>query len=81
MKDLKKLKAVIFDLDGVITETSALHTKAWKKMTEEENIPFDEVTADKLRGVSREKSLEIILEDAKNRHDFQKNILKKSLTG
>lgn len=74
MKKLQNIKGVIFDLDGVITETADLHTQAWKKMAQEENIPFDEITADKLRGVSRKKSLEIILEDAKNRHGFQKQL-------
>ncbi len=69
---LKKIKAVIFDLDGVITETSDLHTKAWKKMADEENIPFEKETIDKLRGVSRQKSMNIILEDAKNKYGFTK---------
>jgi len=69
---LKGIKAVIFDLDGVITETSNLHTKAWKKMTDEEKIPFDDDIADKLRGVSRVKSFELILEHAVNKYDVQK---------
>ncbi len=76
MKKLKNIKAVIFDLDGVITETSDLHTRAWKKMADEENIPFDEKTADKLRGVSRRRSLEIILEEAKNKYGFEKTYTK-----
>ncbi|HSA06644.1 MAG TPA: beta-phosphoglucomutase [Candidatus Gastranaerophilales bacterium] len=69
---LKNIKAIIFDLDGVITDTSDLHTKAWKKMADEEKIPFDNETSEKLRGVSRQKSLEIILEDAKNKYGFTK---------
>lgn len=76
MKNVKNIEAVIFDLDGVITETSTLHTKAWKKMTAEENIPFDEETADKLRGVSRKRSLEIIIEDAKNKHGVSRQFSK-----
>lgn len=70
---LKNIKAVIFDLDGVITDTSVLHENAWRKMAQEENIPFDDEIADQLRGVSREKSLELILENAHNKHNFQKN--------
>jgi len=58
---LKGIKAFIFDLDGVITDTSVLHEKAWRKMAAEENIPFDEKLADSLRGVSRSRSLELIL--------------------
>jgi len=72
VEKLKNIKAVIFDLDGVITETSDLHTRAWRKMANEENMPFDEETADKLRGVSRKRSLEIMLEDAKTKYGFDK---------
>lgn len=59
-----KIKAFIFDLDGVITDTSSLHEKAWRKMAQEENIPFPEHLSDKLRGVSRHRSLELILESS-----------------
>lgn len=56
------MKAVIFDLDGVIVSTDECHYKAWKRMADEENIYFDRAVNERLRGVSREKSLEIILE-------------------
>ena len=69
---LKKIKGIIFDLDGVITDTSALHKKAWEKLAEKKGIPFDEETADKLRGISREKSLEVILENACKKHGVKK---------
>ncbi|MFW6306989.1 MAG: beta-phosphoglucomutase [Bacillota bacterium] len=55
------VKAFIFDLDGVITDTAEFHYKSWKKLADEEGIPFDKETNEKLRGVSRRKSLEIIL--------------------
>lgn len=58
------MKAFIFDLDGVIVSTDSLHYKAWKAMADEENIYFDEKINDRLRGVSRMDSLEIILERA-----------------
>ncbi len=73
MEKIGNVKAVIFDLDGVITDTSSLHTHAWRRMADEENIPFDDETADKLRGVSRRKSLETILKDAKDKYNFDKN--------
>ncbi len=56
------LKAVIFDLDGVIVFTDQFHYQAWKKMADGMNIYFDETINNRLRGVSRMDSLEIILE-------------------
>lgn len=56
------LKAVIFDLDGVIVFTDKFHYLAWKKMADELGIYFDEEINNRLRGVSRMDSLEIILE-------------------
>jgi len=57
----RKLKAVIFDLDGVITDTSEYHYQAWKRLADEEGIPFNRDDNDKLRGVSRKKCLKILL--------------------
>ena len=56
------IKAVIFDLDGVIVSTDDCHYKAWKKMADEEGIYFDKTINNRLRGVSRMASLDIILE-------------------
>ncbi len=58
------IRAVIFDLDGVIVSTDALHYKAWKTIADNEGIPFDELINNRLRGVSRMESLEIVLEKA-----------------
>lgn len=58
------MKAFIFDLDGVIVSTDGLHYRAWKALADEEGIYFDEKINDRLRGVSRMASLEIILERA-----------------
>lgn len=55
------LKAVIFDLDGVITDTAEYHYRSWKRMTEEEGLPFDRTVNEELRGISRRESLRIIL--------------------
>jgi len=57
----KKLKAIIFDLDGVITDTSEYHYQAWKRLADEEGIPFNRDNNDKFRGVSRIECLKILL--------------------
>ena len=57
-------KAVIFDLDGVICFTDRFHYQAWKALADRLGIDFDEKINDRLRGVSRMASLEIILERA-----------------
>lgn len=56
------IKGVIFDLDGVIVFTDKLHYQAWKKMADEMGIYFNKDINNRLRGVSRSESLEIILE-------------------
>lgn len=58
------MKAVIFDLDGVICFTDQYHYKAWKAMADEIGVYFDETINHRLRGVSRMESLNIILERA-----------------
>ena len=60
-----KFDAVIFDLDGVICSTDEYHYKAWKIMADGMGIPFDRTVNNRLRGVSRMASLEIILEKYK----------------
>ena len=55
-------KAVIFDLDGVICFTDEYHYRAWQKMADELGVYFDREINNRLRGVSRMASLEIILE-------------------
>lgn len=57
-----KYRAVIFDLDGVICHTDENHFQAWKSVAEDLGIPFDRTVNDRLRGVSRRESLEILLE-------------------
>ncbi|MBI5548557.1 MAG: beta-phosphoglucomutase [Deltaproteobacteria bacterium] len=60
-----RFEGVIFDLDGVLLSTDRLHYEAWKKMAEAEGIYFDFAINERLRGVSRMASLEIILEGAR----------------
>lgn len=57
-----KFDAVIFDLDGVICFTDEYHYLAWKKVADDLQIPFDREINNRLRGVSRMESLDIILE-------------------
>ena len=52
----------IFDLDGVIVDTAKYHYLAWKKLAEELGIPFTIEDNERLKGVSRMRSFEIILE-------------------
>ena len=63
-KEIEKYDAVIFDLDGVLVTTDDCHYKAWKKLADEEGIYFDRKINERLRGVSRAESLEIVLEKA-----------------
>lgn len=58
------MKAIIFDLDGVLVHTDQYHYQAWKSLADELNLPFDEKKNDRLRGISRMESLEIVLEDS-----------------
>lgn len=57
----RKFKAVIFDLDGVITDTAELHYLAWKRISDDAGLKFDREVNESLRGVSREESFNIIL--------------------
>ena len=66
----KKFEAVIFDLDGVITDTAEYHYLAWKQLGEEIGISFDREFNETLKGVSRLDSLERILELGNRQQDF-----------
>ena len=58
----RRYKGIIFDLDGVICHTDTYHYMAWKSLADRLGIYFDEEINNRLRGVSRMQSLEIILE-------------------
>ncbi|MEH7453334.1 beta-phosphoglucomutase [Gottfriedia acidiceleris] len=66
----KQVEAIIFDLDGVITDTAEFHYLAWKKLGEELGIPFDREFNETLKGVSRTDSLERILKLGNRQNDF-----------
>lgn len=61
---MNTIHVIIFDLDGVICFTDKYHYQAWKELADREGIYFDEKINDRLRGVSRMQSLDIILERA-----------------
>ena len=71
------IKGFIFDLDGVITETAEYHYRSWKRMTEEENIYFDREVNEKLRGLSRENSLDVILDGEKVSQQRREHMLQR----
>jgi beta-phosphoglucomutase len=56
------ISACIFDLDGVIVDTAKYHYLAWRRLASELGVHFTEVENERLKGVSRMRSLEIILE-------------------
>lgn len=80
---MTRFNAVIFDLDGVITDTARYHYLAWKRLADGIDTPFDEAFNEQLKGIDRMGSLDLILAraprtfsaseklalaDAKNRH-------------
>jgi beta-phosphoglucomutase len=58
---MSRFKAVIFDLDGVITDTAHYHYLAWKRLAESEGVPFDLAFNEQLKGIDRMGSLDLIL--------------------
>jgi len=68
---MSSFKGVIFDLDGVITDTARYHYLAWKKLADELGIYFDEVINERLKGVSRLESLDIILEKSSIKYSHE----------
>lgn len=59
------ISGIIFDLDGVITDTAEYHYRAWQRLADEEGIPFNREKNEQLRGVSRRESLRLIVGDRK----------------
>jgi beta-phosphoglucomutase len=57
------IRGFIFDLDGVITDTAEYHYRGWKRLAEEEGIPFSRADNEHLRGISRRESLMLIIQD------------------
>jgi beta-phosphoglucomutase len=84
---MPKIEAFIFDLDGVITDTAEFHYLAWKRLADEEGLPFTREDNEQLRGVSRRESLNRLLkgkpieeavaqEYMERKNDYYKSYLK-----
>lgn len=70
------MKAIIFDLDGVIVSTDHLHYISWKRIADKLGIFFDEEMNSKMRGISRRESLEVLLTNFQdNLTEEEKHIL------
>jgi beta-phosphoglucomutase len=69
-----KIGACIFDLDGVIVDTAKYHFLAWKKLADKLGIKFTEKDNERLKGVSRMDSLEIILEIGNLKQDHSQKL-------
>lgn len=77
----RKMNAVIFDLDGVITDTAKFHYQAWKKIADELGIDFDEKKNEQFKGVSRAECLKLLLfwgGICMDEKDFQATLVKKN---
>jgi len=59
---IRQMQAAIFDLDGVIVDTAKYHYLAWKRLAREYGFDFSESDNERLKGVSRMRSLEILLD-------------------
>ena len=68
------IKAVIFDLDGVIVTTDDCHYQGWQRMADEEGIHFSREHNERLRGVSRMQSLEILLEQSPRAYSEEEKV-------
>jgi beta-phosphoglucomutase len=71
---MSRFKAVIFDLDGVITDTAHYHYLAWKRTADSVGAPFDEAFNEQLKGVDRMGSLALILARAPRSYSQQEQL-------
>ena len=63
---MRRFTAYIFDLDGVLCHTDKFHFAAWAALAKKLDLPFDASVNDRLRGVSRMESLDIVLGEKKD---------------
>ncbi|NLG73779.1 MAG: beta-phosphoglucomutase [Chloroflexi bacterium] len=74
------LKAVIFDMDGVLTATVEYHYRSWKKVCDEFQIPFGRPQIEKLLGLTRRRALEVILDGRRLPEEQMRLMLEKKNT-
>jgi beta-phosphoglucomutase len=71
---MSQFKAVIFDLDGVITDTAHYHYLAWKALAESEGVHFDHAFNENLKGVDRMGSLNLILAGSSKTYSMEEKL-------
>jgi len=64
---MAELKVVLFDLDGVLVDTQALHYRSWQRLADEEGLVFDERKGDAFRGMARDECVRVLYRDYNNR--------------
>lgn len=70
----REARALIFDLDGVLTDTAHTHYEAWKQLADEIGVHFDRTINERLKGVDRMASLAIILERAERAYSLDERL-------
>ena len=70
MTKFADIKGFVFDLDGVITDTSVLHGNAWHQLADDLGVTWTKTLADGLKGISRMDSLEMILKAGGKEQDY-----------
>ena len=73
-KNKQVFEAVIFDLDGVLADTAHFHFLAWQHLAQTQGIAFDEVFNERLKGIDRMASLELILSQSNRVYSQQEKI-------
>ena len=68
------LRALIFDLDGVITDTAQFHFRAWQRLAQTLGLPFDEAFNETLKGIDRMGSLDRILAQGRKTYTPQEKL-------
>lgn len=71
---MSRFKAVIFDLDGVITDTAHYHYLAWKRLAESQGVHFDHAFNENLKGIDRMGSLDLILASSKRAYTAEEKL-------
>jgi beta-phosphoglucomutase len=71
---MSRFKAVIFDLDGVITDTAHYHYLAWKRLAESQGVHFDHAFNENLKGIDRMGSLDLILASASRTYSMEEKL-------
>ncbi|MFT8709783.1 MAG: beta-phosphoglucomutase [Sporolactobacillus sp.] len=70
MTKFAAIKGFVFDLDGVITQTSKYHSRAWHQLADELGVTWTDELAEQLKGISRMDSLEMILRAGGKENDY-----------